>query len=88
MLTVDALQTALPLILILWLTFLPPRSLAGLWMLAFATAAMILAAAKLRIWVIWPWWVPYLPSLGLVDALTLQLVREPERCWLSWGPAD
>lgn len=79
------LQTIIPLILILWLAILPPRNLAGVWMLGLATALMTLAAARLGIWVFPPWWVPYLLALLLVAAVVWQLIRAPQRPLLPSG---
>jgi hypothetical protein len=67
--TVYLLQTALPLLLILWLLLLPPRHGAGFWMLALAAAAMTVASEKLGIWVFPPWWVPHLMALALGGTL-------------------
>lgn len=79
MITVFVLQTMLPLALILWLFVLPPRNLVGFWMLALATAAMTLAAAKLGVWVFPPWWVPYFMGFLLVGAVVLHLIRSQHR---------
>lgn len=79
MMLVYALQTAIPLILILWLAILPPRNLAGFWMLALSAAVMTFAAARLGIWVFPPWWVPYLLALLLVAAVVWRLIRAPKR---------
>jgi hypothetical protein len=79
MVTVYLLQTALPLLLILWFLLLPPRHLAGFWMLAFAAAAMTVAAAKLGIWAFPPWWVPHLLALVLAGVLTWRLIHPHQR---------
>jgi hypothetical protein len=85
MITIFVLQTVLPLILILWIAVLPPRSLLGFWMLALAAAAMTLAVAKLGIWVFPPWWVPYVTGLLLVGAVVSHLIRSQHRPWLPAG---
>lgn len=79
------LQTAIPLILILWLAILPPRNLAGFWMLGLAAALMTFAAARLGIWVFPPRWVPYLLALLLVAAVVWRLIRAPQRPLLPSG---
>jgi hypothetical protein len=75
MLTLYLLQTALPLILTLWLLLLPPRHGAGFWMLALAAGAMTFATAKLGIWVFPPCWVPHPLALVLVGLLIWRLIR-------------
>jgi hypothetical protein len=82
MITVMVLQTGLPFILILWLVVLPPRNLAGFWMLAFAAASMTFAVVKLGIWVFPPWWVPYVMGVLLVGAVALHLIRSQHRALL------
>jgi hypothetical protein len=85
MMLVFVLQTVLPLILILWLAILPPRNLAGFWMLALASALMTFAAARMGIWVFPPWWVPYLLALLLVATVVWRLISEPQRPLLPSG---
>jgi hypothetical protein len=85
MMMVYVLQTALPLILILWLAVLPPKSRAGFWMLVLASALMTFAAARMGIWVFPPWWVPYLLALLLVAAVVWGLIRAPQRSFLPSG---
>jgi hypothetical protein len=72
---VYVLQTAIPLIMILWIAILPPRNLTGFWMLALAAALITFAAARLGIWVFPPWWVPYLLALLLAAAVVWRLIR-------------
>jgi hypothetical protein len=83
--TVYLLQTALPLLLILWLLLLPPRHGAGFWMLALAAAAMTVASEKLGIWVFPPWWVPHLMALALGGALIWNLIHPQQRPWWPVG---
>ncbi len=85
MATVYLLQTALPLFLILWILLLPPRHVAGFWMLALAAAAMTVASAKLGIWVLPPWWVPHLLALVLVGVLIWRLIHPQHRPWWPAG---
>ena len=85
MMLVYFLQTALPLILILWLAVLPPKSRAGFWMLVLASALLTFAAARLGIWVFPPWWVPYLLALILVAAVLWRLIWAPQRPPLPSG---
>ena len=85
MMLVYVLQTALPLILILWLAVLPPKSRAGFWMLVLASALMTLAAARMGIWVFPPWWMPYLLAFVLVAAVVWRLISTPQRPLLPSG---
>jgi len=79
MMLVYVLQTLLPLALVLWMVLLPPRNLAGFWLLSLAAALLILMAALQGVWVFPPWWVPYLLALSLVAAVTWHLIRAPAR---------
>lgn len=79
MMLVYVLQTLLPLSLVLWLALLPPRNLAGFLLLSLAAVLLILMAALQGVWVFPPWWVPYLLALSLVSAVTLHLIRAPDR---------
>ena len=79
MMLVYVLQTLLPIALVLWIALLPPRNLAGFWLLSVAAALLILMAALQGVWVFPPWWVPYLLALSLVAAITLHLIRAPAR---------
>jgi hypothetical protein len=87
MMALYVLQTSLPLALILWLAMIPPHNRAGFWLLTLAAALMTLAAARLGIWVMPPWWVPYLMGLLLAGVIILHLVRSPPRPWLPEGVA-
>jgi murein DD-endopeptidase MepM/ murein hydrolase activator NlpD len=79
MMLVYLLQTLLPLALVLWMALLPPRNLAGFWLLSLAAALLILMAALQGVWVFPPWWVPYVLALSLVAAVTWHLIRAPAR---------
>lgn len=85
MMLVYVLQTALPLILILWLAVLPPKSRAGFWMLVLASTLTTFAAARMGIWVFPPWWVPYFLALLLVAAVVWRLNSAPQRLLLPSG---
>jgi hypothetical protein len=85
MMLVYVLQTALPLILILWLAVLPPKSRAGFWMLVLASALMTFAAARMGIWAFPPWWVPYPLAFLLVAAVAWRLISTPQRPLLPSG---
>lgn len=85
MMLVYVLQTLLPIALVLWIALLPPRNLAGFWLLSVAAALLILMAALQGVWVFPPWWVPYLLALSLVAAITLHLIRAPARTVFPTG---
>lgn len=79
MMVIYVLQTLLPLTLVLWMALLPPRNLAGFWLLSVAAALLILIVALQGVWVFPPWWMPYLLALMLVAAVTWRLIRAPAR---------
>lgn len=51
-------QSALPLALIGWLAFFPPRSAAGFWAQSIAIGLTLLALNFVGIWIVPPWWTP------------------------------
>jgi hypothetical protein len=79
MIVIYVLQTLLPLALVLWMALLPPRNLAGFWLLSLAAALLILMAGLQGVWVFPPWWVPYVLALSFVAAATWRLIRAPAR---------
>lgn len=60
MLTLYALQTIIPVVLIAWLAFAPPRSAVGFWTQSLATVQGLVAISLTGIWTFPPWWAPYL----------------------------
>ena len=64
-------QIAIPLLLIAWLAFAPARARLGVLLQIFGTAAFIGALAVTAIWLLPPWWTPYV--LGAL--LTISAVR-------------
>jgi len=68
-----ALQLALALILIGWLVWLPARSGLGFVVQIFASFAALAVMALQGIWLLPPWWAPYLFAVGLGVA-----------AWLGW----
>lgn len=79
MIVIYVLQVLLPLALVFWMAFLPPRNLAGFWLLSLAGALLILMVTLQGVWVFPPWWVPYLLGLLLVAAVAWHLIRAPAR---------
>lgn len=68
-------QATVPLALILWMAFAPPRSMVGFCTQFTASAACLWAAALLGIWLVPPWWAPYGFGAGLLAAASLALRR-------------
>lgn len=58
MLTILAVQVALPLVLIAWLALLPAASLFGFVLQAIGTGAMLFALARIAQWAVPVWWLP------------------------------
>ena len=75
MLTIYLLQTLLPLALIAWIAFAPPRSHVGFWVQVFATTLSLYAVARLGLWLFPPWWTPIALGALLVVAIPLGWVR-------------
>lgn len=59
MLTLYIVQATLPVVLIAWLAFVPPRSAVGFWTQAIATGLGLVAIGLTGIWTFPPWWAPY-----------------------------
>ena len=82
-------QIFLPLVLIAWLAIAPPRNLMGVAVQAVVTAMILLAIARMGVWIFPPWWTPYLYGLLFVLVLVIGLRRHkplPKRpsSWLGW----
>jgi hypothetical protein len=81
----------LPLSLLAWLAFAPLRSVVGLWLQVIATGLALLALAWGGMWLLPPWWTPWLfwaLWIALV-ALAFQDRRTPRYIWpgqwREWG---
>lgn len=71
-------QILVPLGLILWLAFAPPRSATGFCVQLAASAIFLWAAAWLGVWLVPPWWAPWAFGAGLLMAAALALrQRQP-----------
>lgn len=79
-------QVALPVALILWMALAPPRSRSGFVIQLAASAASLWAAAWLGIWLVPPWWAPWVFAALLLAAAGLALRRR--RPLVSTGPAS
>ena len=74
MIALFALQLAVPLILIAWIGIAPQRSLLGFCAQVGATAIGLFAAALSGIWMLPPWWSPYVYA-ALLSLTTLVALR-------------
>lgn len=91
MLTLYLLQTIVPLILIAWLAFAPPRNWAGFSVQALAIGMALFAISMTGIWAFPPWWAIYVFAGLLVTAIMVTIHnRRPQRLtptalfgWLS-----
>jgi hypothetical protein len=54
-----AAQLLLPLLLVLWMLIVPPRSTLGLVAQVVASMVMLFALAHIGIWMFPPWWTPH-----------------------------
>jgi hypothetical protein len=75
MISLSALQFAIPLILVLWIAVAPPRGLLGFWIQVVATATVLFAVGLAGLWTILPWWSPYAFGCLLLPAILVGLRR-------------
>jgi hypothetical protein len=85
MLTLYLLQALVPLVLIAWLTFLPPRSTVGFWTQAISIAVALVAIGLTGIWTFPPWWTPYVFGLLLLVSVVGGVVKNRTRSFLPQG---
>ncbi|MGB3519635.1 MAG: peptidoglycan DD-metalloendopeptidase family protein [Elainellaceae cyanobacterium] len=83
------IQILVPLLLIGWLAFVPPRNLLGIGIQSLMTAIALVAIARMGIWVFPPWWTPYFYGVLFVLALGLGVTKhQPKRRmplgWPGW----
>lgn len=71
------LQLALPLGIIAWVLWAPARSRVGFGVQLAATALILLALARLGLWVVPPWWMPRVYAVLLFAAAIVALRRRP-----------
>ncbi len=86
MLTLYLLQAIVPVVLIAWLAFAPPRSATGFWTQGLATGVGLLAIGMIGIWAFPPWWALYVFAVLLVAAIVAGLVKRQERSVWPKGP--
>jgi hypothetical protein len=80
---VVALQIGLPVLLLVWLTASPASGIAAYPVQGAATASVLLALGLVAIWVMPPWWVPYLYGLAFaaIVAWDVAIGRIGTRLW-------
>lgn len=82
MLILYVVQAALPLALIGWLAFFPPKSTTGFWVQSLAIGLTLLALTFVGIWNVPPWWTPY--ALGALLAATVVVGLARQRALTRW----
>lgn len=60
---VITLQIGLPVLLLVWLAISPASGIAAYAVHVAATASVLIALGLVALWVIPPWWTPYLYGL-------------------------
>lgn len=93
MLTLYLLQAIMPLAIIGWLAFAPPRSAIGFWTQALSIAIALVAISLTGIWTFPPWWTPYVFYALLVASVLGGLEKRNRRSlwpqgfmgWLCFG---
>ncbi len=88
MVPIFALQLTLPLLLIGWLAFAPPRSATVFYVQVLATALALFAVSLTGLWLFPPWWAPWaFGALLLLAALRGMRRRLPFAAWFpsGWG---
>lgn len=78
-------QVAVPLGLITWIAFAPPRSHLGFWVQVLATALGLYAVARLGLWLFPPWWTPLALGVLLVGAIVLGRRRRASQARRRYG---
>jgi Peptidase family M23 len=79
------LQAFLPLILISWIAFAPQRSVVGFWVQILASALSIAAIALVGIWLVPPWWAPYMFGVFFAVVIVFRLRRRMPTRWSPTG---
>lgn len=79
-----SLQTILPLSLLAWLAFAPLRSVSGRWLQIIVTGLVLLVLAWVGIWLVPPWWTPYvLAAIWVISAI--RALARPRRSRPFWS---
>ncbi|OKH19824.1 M23 family metallopeptidase [[Limnothrix rosea] IAM M-220] len=82
-------QVLLPLVLIVWMAIAPLRNVMGFWLQAAVTATVLWAIANMGLWILPPWWTPYLYGLLFIIALGIgwrwhKPTQKMPSNWLGW----
>jgi len=85
MLILYLLQALVPLALIAWLAFLPPRSTVGFWTQSISIAVALVAISLTGIWTFPPWWMPYVFGALLLASVVAGVVKNRTRSFLPQG---
>ena len=86
MLTLYLIQAIVPLFLIAWLAFAPPRNWVGFWVQALAIGVALLAISMTGIWAFPPWWMIYVFGALLVGVVVTHLARRHQRAFWPKAP--
>jgi len=86
MLTLYLLQALVPVVLVVWLAFLPPRSDAGFWTQVLSSGLALVAISLTGIWTFPPWWTPYVFGALLFVSAASGLVKSRPRSFWPKGP--
>ena len=73
--TLFVLQLVVPLVLVAWMGFAPPRAWLAFWLQVVATATALWAMALLGIWLVPPWWAPHAFGVAMAVMMALGLRR-------------
>lgn len=73
--SVIMIQIVLPLFLIGWLTVAPAKSAIGYGLQIVSTGLSILAIALISLWMMPPWWTPYLYAAAASVTVIGQVVK-------------
>ncbi len=76
MMTLYALQGAIPLVLVALLALLPPGSTIGLWVQSLTSIAVLVALCLVGIWSVPPWWMRYVFAVLLPGAIVFAFARD------------
>lgn len=82
MLILYLIQAIVPLVLIAWLAFLPPRSAVGFWTQTIPIAVALVAISLTGIWTFPPWWTPYVFGALLLVSVVGGVVKNRTRSFL------
>lgn len=78
-------QFLLPLLLIVWIAFWPPKAILTLLMQGAATAVLLVAIAWIAPWAAPPWWTPWALGAALFMAW-IRALRDQLRAQARWTP--